>query len=122
MDDKYKVSIIEYLGKIDLGILLMFSLIVESNYFESVYFYSPEFSQIILSDDLEEFIETNNVELDVDNINYFLESRTIPLEKAIIEIPDFELPSEEEITKLFLNIPEQSQVEEINPDQIKRLS
>jgi len=120
MVDKYKISIIEYLGKLDQGIMVLFGLFIGGKYFESIYFYSMELSQVTLSDEVEIYLKDENIEIDLDNIYYFLEEKSIPLSQALDQITEFSLPTEEEI--INLTTPKQdSLVEEIDPSQVKRL-
>lgn len=79
MVDKYKISIIEYLGKLDQGIMILFGLFISDKYFESIYFYSMDLSQITLSDEVENYLKSENMEIDLENIYYFLEEKSMPL-------------------------------------------
>lgn len=120
MVDKYKISIIEYLGKLDQGIMVLFGLFISGKYFESIYFYSMELSQVTLSDEVEIYLKDENIEIDLDNIYHFLEEKSIPLTQALNQVTEFSLPTEEEI--INLTTPKQDHlVEEIDPSQVKRL-
>jgi hypothetical protein len=45
--DKFQVSILEYLGKIEIGILVLISITYDNKYYEATYFYTDE--QLVLT-------------------------------------------------------------------------
>lgn len=51
--DKFKVSILDYLGKIDPGVLALISIIYQEEYHEATFFYTQEQMVLTISEDLE---------------------------------------------------------------------
>jgi len=39
---KFKVSILEYLGRVDIGVLVLLSIIYNEKYYEATYFYTSD--------------------------------------------------------------------------------
>jgi len=50
---KFDVSILEYLGKVDGGVLTLISIVYESKYYESTFFYNQTDILLTISEDLE---------------------------------------------------------------------
>ena len=40
--DKFQVSILEYLGKLENGVLILLSIVYDDAYYEATYFYTSE--------------------------------------------------------------------------------
>lgn len=53
---QFNVSILEYLGSVDGGILVLLSIIYDSKYYEAVLFYTEKDLILTISDDLEEVV------------------------------------------------------------------
>lgn len=51
-----KTSIIEYLGKVDGGILVLIGITYENKYYEGTFFYDPKNILLTVSEDLESII------------------------------------------------------------------
>lgn len=51
--DKFKVSILDYLGKIDPGVLALISIVYREEYHEATFFYTQEQMVLTISEDLE---------------------------------------------------------------------
>ena len=51
--DKFKVSILDYLGKIDPGVLALISIVYQEEYHEATFFYTQEQMVLTISEDLE---------------------------------------------------------------------
>lgn len=51
--DKFKASILEYLGKIEDGILVLISIIHEEVYYESTFYYTDKDMVLTIPEDLE---------------------------------------------------------------------
>jgi hypothetical protein len=52
--DKFDVSIIEYLGKVDGGILVLIGIVYQNTYYESTFFYNETDILLTVSEDLEQ--------------------------------------------------------------------
>lgn len=52
----FDVSILEYLGRIDDGVLVCLSIIYKDNYFESTFFYTKDGYIFTCSEELESFL------------------------------------------------------------------
>jgi hypothetical protein len=50
--DKFDVSIIEYLGKVDGGILVLIGIVYQNTYYESTFFYNEKDILLTVSEDL----------------------------------------------------------------------
>lgn len=55
MDD-FKPSVLEYLGKVENGILVLLAITYSGNYYESTFFYNEKDLILTISTDLEEII------------------------------------------------------------------
>jgi hypothetical protein len=53
---KFNASILDYLGKLDIGVLVLVSIIYESQYYEATFFYTQDQMVLTISEDLEEVI------------------------------------------------------------------
>lgn len=51
--DKFQISILEYLGKIEDGILVLISIVYKGEYYESTYFYTNEHIVLTVPEELE---------------------------------------------------------------------
>jgi hypothetical protein len=51
--DKFQVSVLEYLGRLDNGILVLLSIVYNQNYYEATYFYTEEQLILTVQEDLE---------------------------------------------------------------------
>lgn len=51
--DKFKLSILDYLGKIDTGVLALISIVYQEEYHEATFFYTQEQMVLTISEDLE---------------------------------------------------------------------
>lgn len=54
MIKRFKVSILDYLGKYEGGVMVLLSIIFESKYYEATYFYTSEHLVFTVPEDLEE--------------------------------------------------------------------
>jgi hypothetical protein len=52
--DKFKISILEYLGKLDIGVLALISIVYDNKYYEATYFYTGEQLVLTVQEELEE--------------------------------------------------------------------
>lgn len=50
---KFNTSILEYLGQLDIGILVLVSIIYENQYYEATFFYTKDQMVLTISEDLE---------------------------------------------------------------------
>jgi hypothetical protein len=51
--NKFKVSILDYLGKIEQGVLVLISIVHQEEYYEATFFYTAEQMVLTISEDLE---------------------------------------------------------------------
>ena len=54
--DNFEVSILEYLGKVDGGVLVMLSIIYDAKYYEATFFYNSSDILLTINQDLEEVV------------------------------------------------------------------
>ena len=52
--DKFDVSVLEYLGKVDGGILVLLSIVYQKQYYEATFFYNEQDILLTISEDLEQ--------------------------------------------------------------------
>jgi hypothetical protein len=50
---KFKVSILEYLGKLDIGVMSLVSIVYNDKYYEATYFYTDERLVLTVQEELE---------------------------------------------------------------------
>lgn len=51
---KFNPSILDYLGKLDIGILVLISIVYNNKYYESTFFYTSDQMILTLSEDLDQ--------------------------------------------------------------------
>lgn len=56
---KFDISIIEYLGKVESGILVLISIMYDNSYYESTFYYNDKDILLTISEDLENIIGMN---------------------------------------------------------------
>ena len=54
--DSFEVSVIDYLGKLENGILVLISLMYQNKYYEATFFYTDKDILLTIPDNLEEVI------------------------------------------------------------------
>lgn len=54
--DKFKVSVLEYLGRLDIGVMALISIVHDGKYYEATYFYTDERLVLTVQEELEENI------------------------------------------------------------------
>jgi hypothetical protein len=52
--DKFQPSILEYLGKLETGIMVLLSIVYDNEYYEATYFYTDDKLVLTVSEELEE--------------------------------------------------------------------
>lgn len=52
--DKFQPSILEYLGKLENGIMVLLSIVYDNEYYEATYFYTDEKLVLTVPEELEE--------------------------------------------------------------------
>ena len=52
--DSFDISILEYLGKVDGGILVLLGIVYQSVYYEATFFYNDKDILLTISEDLEQ--------------------------------------------------------------------
>ncbi len=55
--NKFQVSILEYLGKLENGIMVLLSVVYNEKYYEATYFYTDEQLVLTVSEELENDLE-----------------------------------------------------------------
>jgi len=53
---KFDISIIEYLGKVDGGVLVLLGIVYQNKYFEGTFFYTDRDILLTVSEELEELV------------------------------------------------------------------
>jgi hypothetical protein len=56
MEYKFHISVLEYLGKIENGILVLLSIVYNNEYYEATYFYTDEQLVLTVPEELEEVL------------------------------------------------------------------
>lgn len=60
--DKLKFSVLDYLGKIESGVLVLLSFTIEDEYYEGTFFYTDESILLTVDDEIEKKLEVSNIE------------------------------------------------------------
>jgi hypothetical protein len=55
---EFSVSVLDYLGKLNNGVLVLLSIVYQNEYFESTFFYTKEDILLTISDNLENKLGT----------------------------------------------------------------
>lgn len=61
--NEIKVSILEYLGKIESGVIVLLSFVYNDKYYEGTFFYTDEYFILTVDDLLEKELGVDNIEL-----------------------------------------------------------
>jgi hypothetical protein len=54
--DNFDVSVLEYLGKVDGGVLVLLSIIYDTKYYEATFFYNSSDILLTINQDLEDIV------------------------------------------------------------------
>lgn len=87
-----KVSILDYLGKIEKGILVLVSLIYQEKYYEGMFFYTDEQMLLNVEDELEQVIGCKiEQHKDYKEILRYLIKNVVPWNEMITRIDELDL-------------------------------
>lgn len=93
-----KASILDYIGKIDKGILVLVSLVFENKYYEGMFFYTDEHILINVDDNLEEAIGCKiENHKEYADILRFLIKNVVPWSEMLSRIDDVDFSAFEQI-------------------------
>ena len=113
--DKFKVSIIEYLGKVEGGVLVLLSIVYQDQYSEATFFYNKTDILLTISEELEEKIGDITKHKQYPQILRDILKQIVPYEQMYDSIDPVNF---KRWVKGVLEI-ENDEAEEINPDEIK---
>lgn len=89
--DKFKVSILEYLGKLGQGIMVLISVVYEDEYYECTYFYTAEQLVLTAPEELEAAIGHKITEdKEYPEIIKFLIKKVVPYSEMYNRIDDID--------------------------------
>jgi hypothetical protein len=83
---EFNVSILEYLGKVDDGVLVLVSVIHESKYYEATFFYTEQDMIFTISEELEEVVGEIKSHREYPLILKDLIKRVVPFSEMIDKI------------------------------------
>ena len=81
VNNKITVSILEYLGKVEIGVLVLVSVVYDSVYYEGTYFYAPGICLFTIPEDLEEIIGNIQMHEDYNFIMDYLAKKVTPFDE-----------------------------------------
>jgi hypothetical protein len=84
-----EMSVLEYLGKIGDGVLVLFSVVYNSEYYEATYFYKQDGDVLTLSEDLEAAIASHDGDKpDMDSVLNEVRSKVVPYDQIFGRLDD----------------------------------
>jgi hypothetical protein len=86
--DKFEVSIIEYLGKVDSGILVLLGITYQSKYYEATFYYNDKDILLTISQELEEITGDIKEHSEYANILMDILKKVIPFNEMYDRIDD----------------------------------
>jgi hypothetical protein len=114
--DKFDVSILEYLGKVDGGILVLLSIVYQTKYYEATFFYNEKDILLTISEDLEQITGDIKQNLQYTTILKDILKKIVPFKEMYDRIDDVNFSRWVEGV-----IPVQSgEAEEIDESEIKK--
>jgi hypothetical protein len=116
MSKKFEFSVLEYLGKVDDGVLVLLSVIHENKYYESTFFYDNTNILLTIPEDLEKIV--GDIKLHPDYMNCLTDilKRVIPYNEIFDRIDPVNFSRWVEI-----EIEQPEEVERVNPSDFKIL-
>jgi hypothetical protein len=114
--DKFEVSIIEYLGKVDGGILVLLGITYQSKYYESTFYYNEKDILLTISEDLEEITGEIKQYSEYTNILKDILKKVVPFTEMYDRIDDVNFGR---WVEGFIQV-EEGQAEEIDESEIKK--
>jgi len=77
--DKFQISILEYLGKLDQGVLVLLCIVYDQKYYEATYFYTSEKLVLTVQEELEQDLQHKITEdKDYPNLVKNIISKVVP--------------------------------------------
>lgn len=115
---KFNPSIIDYLGKIDEGVLVLISIVYNQEYFEATFFYTQEHMVLTISEEMEQIIGHPIVEdTEYAELLKSILKRVIPYTEIYNRLDPVDFSK---WSQLYEELPEnQNEVEYLNEEQIK---
>ena len=86
--DKFDVSIIEYLGKVDGGILVLIGMVYQNTYHESTFFYNETDILLTISEELESITGDIKQHSEYPNILKDILKKVVPFTEMFDRIDD----------------------------------
>jgi len=86
--DKFDVSIIEYLGKVDGGVLVLIGIVYQNTYYEATFFYNETDILLTISEDLEQITGDIKQHPEYTNILRDILKRVVPFAEMFDRIDD----------------------------------
>lgn len=114
--DKFEVSIIEYLGKVDGGILVLLGITYQSKYYESTFYYNEKDILLTISENLEEITGEIKQHSEYPNILKDILKKVVPFTEMYDRIDDVNFSR---WVEGFIQV-EEGQAEEIDESEIKK--
>lgn len=92
MDTDFKISVLDYLGRIDNGVIVLVSIVYKDKYYEGMYYYDNKNKVLTVEDNLEKEIncKINDHYSYKDLINTLTKS-VIPYDEIISRIDELDL-------------------------------
>lgn len=89
---KFNFSVLEYLGKVADGVLVLLSVIYEEEYFEATFFYNQTVDILTISEELENKIgATIQSHPDYHQIMNYIKSKVAPFDEIYTIIDDINI-------------------------------
>lgn len=86
--DKFQISIIEYLGKVEGGILVLIGIVYQSNYYESTFYYNEKDILLTIDAELESITGDIKDHPEYKNIIMDILKKIVPFDEMYERIDD----------------------------------
>ena len=114
--DKFDVSIIEYLGKVDGGILVLIGMVYQNTYHESTFFYNETDILLTISEELESITGDIKQHSEYPNILKDILKKVVPFTEMFDRIDDVNFGR---LVEGYIPVQE-GEAEEVDESEIKK--
>lgn len=92
---KFEVDILDYMGTINIGVLVLISIKYDNSYYESSYYYDTEYFVLTVPDELDGILGHNiSEDDDYEELIRTLIKRVVPFDEIYHRLDPFEMETE----------------------------
>lgn len=115
--DKFDVSVIEYLGKVESGILVLIGIVYQTKYYESTFYYNEKDILFTISEELESITGDIKVHPEYQNILIDILKKVVPFNEIYERIDDVDF---KRWVEGYIEVQNDEEAEEIDESEISK--